>query len=144
MTETSSKGVLRSTTVMFLFVGLVGIWMGGCQTQEQKEIKRLIGELQDQDEDSSVRSNAAIALGNIGMRNAVPALKQALQDEDTLWFPSGAYSNMNFIFDNAILHNLKLFTPFWQGDLTHEMILPVEDLYNFFIKSIFKFFICKT
>ena len=36
MTETSSKGVLRLTTVMFLFVGLVGIWMGGCQTQEQK------------------------------------------------------------------------------------------------------------
>jgi len=30
MTETSSKGALRSTTVMFLFVGPVGIWMGGC------------------------------------------------------------------------------------------------------------------
>jgi len=24
------KSVLRSTTVMFLFVGLLGIWMGGC------------------------------------------------------------------------------------------------------------------
>ena len=45
MTEISFKGVLRSTTVMFLSVGLVGIWMGGCETQEQKEIKRLIGEL---------------------------------------------------------------------------------------------------
>ena len=33
MTETSSKGALRSTTVMFLFVGLVGIWMGGCGNQ---------------------------------------------------------------------------------------------------------------
>ena len=44
MTETSSKGVLRSATVMFLFVGLVGMWMGGCEklTQEQKEIKRPI------------------------------------------------------------------------------------------------------
>ena len=42
MTETSSKGVLRLITAMFLFVGLVCIWMGGCQTQEQKEIKRLI------------------------------------------------------------------------------------------------------
>jgi len=31
------KGVLRSATAMFLFVGLFGIWMGGCQTQEQKE-----------------------------------------------------------------------------------------------------------
>ena len=85
MTETSSKSVLRSTTIMFLFVGLVGIWMGGCQTQEQKEIKRLIGELQDQDEDSSVRSNAAIALGNIGegAKDAVPALIQALQDQNS-------------------------------------------------------------
>ena len=62
---------LRLTTtlsIMFLFVAwlfsMFGIWMGGCQTQEQKEIKRLIGELQDQDEDSSVCSNAAIALGN--------------------------------------------------------------------------------
>lgn len=32
------KGVLRLTTIMFLFVGLVGIWMRGCgkQTPEQK------------------------------------------------------------------------------------------------------------
>ena len=44
MTETSSKGVLRLTTVMFLFVGLVGIWMGGCenQTPEQEEIKLVL------------------------------------------------------------------------------------------------------
>ena len=41
------KGVLRSTTVMFLFVGLFGMWMGGCQTQEQK-VKKLITALQDQ------------------------------------------------------------------------------------------------
>ncbi len=33
MTETSSKGVLRLTTTMFLFVGLVGIWMGRCGNQ---------------------------------------------------------------------------------------------------------------
>jgi len=44
------KGVLRLTTVMFLFVGLVCIWMGGCETKEQK-VERLIGELQDQDAD---------------------------------------------------------------------------------------------
>ena len=83
---------LRLTTtlsIMFLFVAwlfsMFGIWMGGCQTQEQKEIKRLIGELQDQDEDSSVRSNAAIALGNIGedAKDAVPALIQALQDQNS-------------------------------------------------------------
>ena len=38
------KGVLRLTTVMLLFVGLFGIWMGGCENriQEQKEIRRLI------------------------------------------------------------------------------------------------------
>ena len=47
MTETSSKGALRSTTVMFLFVGLFGMWMGGCQTQEQK-VEKLITALQDQ------------------------------------------------------------------------------------------------
>ena len=47
MTETSPKGVLRSTTVMFLFVGLVGIWMGGCEIYQGPEVKRLIKELQD-------------------------------------------------------------------------------------------------
>ena len=67
MTETSSKSVLRSTTIMFLFVGLVGIWMGGCQTQEQKEIKRLIKQLQDQNKD--VRIYAAFALGMIRRRS---------------------------------------------------------------------------
>jgi len=42
-------------------------------------VPTLIQLLQDQNE--WVRRNAAIALGNIGMRNAVPALTQALQDE---------------------------------------------------------------
>ena len=42
MTETSSKDVLRSTTVMFLFVGFVGMWIDGCQNKKQKEIRRLI------------------------------------------------------------------------------------------------------
>ena len=73
------KGVLRSATVMFLFVGLFGIWMGGCQTQEQKEIKRLIKQLQDQNE--NVRQSAVFALGQIG-KDAVPALIQALQDQN--------------------------------------------------------------
>jgi hypothetical protein len=41
MTNTSSKDILRSTIVMFLFVGLVGIWMGGCETQDQK-VEKLI------------------------------------------------------------------------------------------------------
>ena len=70
------KGVLRSATAMFLFVGLFGIWMGGCQTQEQKEIKRLIKQLQDQNE--NVRQSAVFALGQIG-KDAVPALIQALK-----------------------------------------------------------------
>ena len=55
--------VKRSVVVLVLFAGLVGIWMGGCQTQEQQEIKRLIGELQG---DAYVCSNVAIILGNIG------------------------------------------------------------------------------
>ena len=88
MTETSSKSVLRSTTIMFLFVGLVGIWMGGCQTQEQKvetqeqKIERLIKQLQDQNE--GVRVNAARALGFIGegAKAAVPTLMPLLKDQD--------------------------------------------------------------
>ncbi len=58
MTETSSKVVLRSTTVMFLFVGLVGMWMGGCETQKQK-VEKLIRQLQDQN--AAVRANAIFA-----------------------------------------------------------------------------------
>ena len=58
MTETSSKVVLRSTTVMFLFVGLVGMWMGGCETQKQK-VEKLITTLQDQN--AAVRANAIFA-----------------------------------------------------------------------------------
>jgi len=42
------KGILRLTTTMVLFVGLFGIWMGGCETQEQK-VEKLIKQLQDQD-----------------------------------------------------------------------------------------------
>ena len=65
MTGTLSKGVLRSITVMFLFVGLLGMWMGGCQTQELK-VERLIKALQDQEWE--VRASAALALGNIRRR----------------------------------------------------------------------------
>ena len=77
MTETSSKGVLRSTTVMFLFVGLFGMWMGGCETQEQK-VERLIGELQDQDH--NVRVSAAWAVGMIG-----GGAKDAQENSEQLW-----------------------------------------------------------
>ena len=83
MTETSSKGVLRSATVMFLFVGLLGIWTGGCEklTQEQK-VERLIKQLGHQK--VKVRYRAAYALGLIGeeAKDAVPALIQALQDQN--------------------------------------------------------------
>ena len=55
MTEISFKGVLRSTTVMFLSVGLVGIWICGCETQgqtdQEQKVERLIKELQDEDAD---------------------------------------------------------------------------------------------
>ena len=62
MTETSSKVVLRSTTVMFLFVGLVGMWMGGCETQEQK-VEKLIKRLGHKK--VKVRYRAAYALSLI-------------------------------------------------------------------------------
>ena len=41
MTEMLSKGVLRSTTAMFLFVELVSMWTDGCNTQNQN-IEKLI------------------------------------------------------------------------------------------------------
>ena len=77
MTEILSKGVLRSTTVMFLFVWFSGIWMGGCETQEQK-VEKLIKQLQD---DVEIRHYAIWELVEIG-KDAVPFLIQALQDQD--------------------------------------------------------------
>ncbi|HAI16472.1 MAG TPA: hypothetical protein DCM12_08305 [Gammaproteobacteria bacterium] len=75
MTEISFKGVLRSTTVMFLSVGLVGIWICGCETQvqmdQEQKVERLIKELQDQD----VRVHATWALGEMGTPEALKAVK---------------------------------------------------------------------
>ena len=45
----------------------------------KQKVQSLIGALQD--EDSNVRSNATLALGEMG-KDAVPALSQALQDQD--------------------------------------------------------------
>ena len=100
MTGTLSKGVLRSITVMFLFVGLLGMWMGGCQTQELK-VERLIKALQDQEWE--VRASAALALGNIGggAGDAVPALIKALQDQDK-WVRSRAASALGRIGGGAV------------------------------------------
>ena len=74
--------VKKSATVMFLFVGLFGIWMGGCETQEQK-IERLIKQLGHKK--VKVRVSAARTLGDgligEGAVDAVPALIKALQDK---------------------------------------------------------------
>ena len=75
MTEILSESGLRSTTVMFLFVWFAGIWMGGCETQEQK-VEKLIKQLQD---DVEIRHYAIWELVEIG-KDAVPFLIQALQD----------------------------------------------------------------
>ena len=75
-------GVLRLTTAMFLFVGLFGIWMGGCENRiQEQQVERLIRQLQDRD--PNVRGNAAITLGNIGVgtKDVVPVLIQALNDQ---------------------------------------------------------------
>tara|TARA_B100000749_G_C18204905_1_gene373551 strand:- start:278 stop:538 length:261 start_codon:yes stop_codon:yes gene_type:complete len=61
------------TLVMSVFVGLLGMWIGGCETQEQK-VERLIGELQDQD--VRVRGNATEALKNIGTPEVLKAVKE--------------------------------------------------------------------
>ena len=33
----NQKGVLRMTTVMFLFVGFVGMWIDGCQNKSKMD-----------------------------------------------------------------------------------------------------------
>ena len=85
------KSVLRSATVMFLFVGLVGIWVGGCEGRETQEqtVERLIKRLGHKK--ANGRANAAGALGRIG-KDAVPALIQALKDQDVgvRWNAAGA------------------------------------------------------
>ena len=71
----------RSVIVVVLFIGLVSIWMGGCQTQEQK-VERLITELGHKE--TKVRANAAEALGQMGegAKDAASTLIQLLQDQD--------------------------------------------------------------
>ena len=77
--------VMKSTSltlVMSVFVGLLGIWICGCETQGQtdreQKVERLIKELQDQD----VRVHAAWTLGSIGLVDAVPDLIKLLRDQD--------------------------------------------------------------
>ena len=69
------KGVFRLAVAIVLF----GLWISGCQTPEQK-VAKLIKKLQHKN--PKVRVNAALALGQIGSENAVPALRQALQDQN--------------------------------------------------------------
>jgi hypothetical protein len=57
----------RSVIVVVLFIGLVGIWIGGCETQEQK-VERLITDLGHKE--TNVRNNAARALGSIRRRGS--------------------------------------------------------------------------
>ena len=63
MIETSSKGVLRLTTTMVLLVGFFGL-LGYAEETREQQVERLIKQLQDADSD--VRSNAAMALREIG------------------------------------------------------------------------------
>ncbi|HIN31291.1 TPA: HEAT repeat domain-containing protein, partial [Candidatus Poribacteria bacterium] len=55
----------------------LGIWIGGCQTQEQK-VEKLISKLQHKN--PKIRQTAVVALTRTG-KDAVPALIQALQDK---------------------------------------------------------------
>ena len=76
--------VKKSATVMFLFVWLFGIWMGGCETQEQK-VERLIKQLGHKKVKVRVSAARALGLGSIRSEDAidaVPALIKALQDKD--------------------------------------------------------------
>ena len=67
------------TISCILLVCLLGLLTYADETQEQ-QVERLIRELQD--EDSNVRGSAALALGQIGSKDAVSALIQALQDQN--------------------------------------------------------------
>ena len=73
------KDVFRLTGVIVLFAGLFGMWTSGCQTPEQK-VEKLIKKLQHKN--PKVRVNAALALGQMGSEDAMPALRQALQDQN--------------------------------------------------------------
>ena len=59
--------------------------VGHVEETQEEQVERLIGELQDENED--VRWNAVEVLGQIGSLDAVPALIQVLQDEneDVRW-----------------------------------------------------------
>ena len=59
--------------------------VGHVEETQEEQVERLIGELQDENED--VRWNAVEALRQIGSLDAVPALIQVLQDqnEDVRW-----------------------------------------------------------
>ena len=87
----------KSVVVTVLFIGLVSIWMGGCQTPEQK-VERLIKKLGHKK--AKVRANATEALSNIG-EDAVPALIQALQDKDE-WVRSRATLALGRIGGGAV------------------------------------------
>ena len=100
------KSVLRSATVMFLFVGLVGIWVGGCEGRETQEqtVERLIKRLGHKK--ANVRANAAGALGRIG-KDAVPALIEALKDQDVgvRWNAAGALKKIGTPFRLFIINS---------------------------------------
>ena len=59
--------------------------VGHVEETQEEQVERLIGELQDENED--VRWNAVEALKEIGALDAVPALMQVLKDqnEDVRW-----------------------------------------------------------
>ena len=80
---------------MFLFVGLFGIWMGGCETQEQK-VERLIKQLGHKKVKVRVSAARALGLGLIGEGavDAVPALIKALQDPEVRWYAAGALGSI--------------------------------------------------
>ena len=91
------KGVFRLAMAMVLFVGLFGMWISGCQTPEQK-VAKLIKKLQHKN--PKVRVNAALALGQIGSENAVPALRQALQDQND-WVRAAAVPALDKIKEKS-------------------------------------------
>ena len=67
------KDVLRPTIVMYVFVGLVCMWISGCESQEQK-VENLIKKLGYKK--AGVRINEAEALIQIGTPEALKTVKE--------------------------------------------------------------------
>ena len=80
--KTNQKWIIRTRRAMMKSISRILLvcplnLVGHVEETQEEQVERLIGELQDENED--VRWNAVEVLGQIGSLDAVPALIQVLQ-----------------------------------------------------------------